>query len=364
MKDSRLTVLLTGIGGGGHGEQILKALRLGEIRYRIVGTDSSPLSANRTLVDEFHVIPPASSPEYLDTLTMLAAGAEARVILHGSEPEMMVLSRARPALEAAGFYVPVNSPATLEICQDKTRTLAHLAKAGFHGPKYREVRHVDDVDDFDIFPAIVKPSVGGGGSANIFIAQDRAELQMFCQYLLHLYPKFIVQEYVGRPDAEFTVGVLFGSDGVLINSIAIRRVIYNALSVRIRIPNRTQRSDLGASLIVSSGVSQGVIGRWPEVTSQCEMIAASLEPTAPVNIQCRLVNGIVVPFEINPRFSGTTSLRAMAGYNEPDVLIRRDVLGEKVPSHFPYREMTVMRRLEEIVVPPDSAAELHQRSVR
>ena len=33
-------------------------------------------------------------------------------------------------------------------------------------------------------------------------------------------------------------------------------------------------------------------------------------------------------FEINPRFSGTTSLRAMVGYNEPDVLIRHHVLGE------------------------------------
>ena len=39
MKSRRAKVLLTGIGGGGHGEQILKALRLGELEYDIVGTD-------------------------------------------------------------------------------------------------------------------------------------------------------------------------------------------------------------------------------------------------------------------------------------------------------------------------------------
>jgi carbamoyl-phosphate synthase large subunit len=37
----------------------------------------------------------------------------------------------------------------------------------------------------------------------------------------------------------------------------------------------------------------------------------------------------------------------MAGYNEPDVLIRRDVLGEKITPHFRYRELTIMRGLIE-----------------
>jgi carbamoyl-phosphate synthase large subunit len=43
-------------------------------------------------------------------------------------------------------------------------------------------------------------------------------------------------------------------------------------------------------------------------------------------------------------------LRAIAGYNEPDVLIRRDVLGEKIAPGFSYREVTIMRSLSEHVV--------------
>ena len=196
-------------------------------------------------------------------------------------------------------------------------------------------------------PAILKPSVGGGGSANVFIVQSRDELLAFSRYLLGMSSCFILQEYVGTPDEEYTVGVLFGKDGTLINSIAIKRVINNALTIRTQVPNRTGRSELGSRLIISTGISQGHVADWPRVRAACEEIAASLSPTAPVNVQCRVANGVVVPFEINPRFSGTTSLRAMAGYNEPDILIRRDVFGENISVRFPYKDLMILRGLEE-----------------
>jgi carbamoyl-phosphate synthase large subunit len=56
-------------------------------------------------------------------------------------------------------------------------------------------------------------------------------------------------------------------------------------------------------------------------------------------------------FEINPRFSGTTSIRAMVGYNEPDVLIRRHLLGEDVETRFPYGRGLVLRSLTETLIP-------------
>jgi carbamoyl-phosphate synthase large subunit len=343
-----ISVVLTGIGGGGHGEQILKALRLGRERYRIVGTDSAPICANAGLVDEFRQVPRAGEPGYLDAILQLAKRSSAVAIFHGSEPEMMVLGRNRDTIENEGYYLPINPLSLLETCRDKARTAAFLAAAGFPAPRSREIKSLDDLDDFDLFPAILKPSVGGG-STNVFIAQTAAELRAFASHLLTVVPRLVAQEYVGTPDAEFTVGLLYGKDGTFLNSIAVRRIISNALSQRSTTPNRTGRSEFGERLVVSSGVSQGIVGRWPEVTRQCEAIGQALGPTAPINIQLRLVAGRIVPFEINPRFSGTTSLRAIAGYNEPDTLIRRDVLGELIEPYFPYREMTIMRGLAEYV---------------
>src|SRR6478672_5888166 len=92
LKNKSVKVLLTGIGGGGHGEQILKALRLGELKYDIIGTDVSDACANRNRVDTFVKLPRANDPRYLDEVRALAKIHGCVAIFHGSEPEMMVLS--------------------------------------------------------------------------------------------------------------------------------------------------------------------------------------------------------------------------------------------------------------------------------
>jgi carbamoyl-phosphate synthase large subunit len=146
---------------------------------------------------------------------------------------------------------------------------------------------------------------------------------MICGFLMGYFESVLVQEYVGRVDQEFTVGVLFDAEGRLINSIALNRFILTSLSNRLRVPNRTDRADLGPVLGVSSGVSQGRVDDFPEVRAYCERVGLALGARYAINVQCRLVDGKPMIFEINPRFSGTSSIRAMLGFNEPDLLIRR-----------------------------------------
>jgi carbamoyl-phosphate synthase large subunit len=116
------------------------------------------------------------------------------------------------------------------------------------------------------------------------------------------------------------------------------------------VPNNTSRSELGTKLVISSGVSHGYIGRHNQVTEQCKEIAKAIGVKGAINIQCRLVDGVVKVFEINPRFSGTTSLRAMVGYNEPDILIRRHLFGEVISKDFEYEEALILRGLTETKV--------------
>ncbi|HPB40238.1 MAG TPA: ATP-grasp domain-containing protein, partial [Flexilinea sp.] len=189
-----------------------------------------------------------------------------------------------------------------------------------------------------------KPSVGGGGSANSFIAQDKKELELFGYWMLNIYSEFIVQQYVGDADSEYTVGVLCDMEGNLLNSIAVKRNILSALSNRLKIRSRYT----GEVLVLSNGITQGEIGRFPEVTSQCEEIALKLGARSAINIQLRFVDGKAYVFEINPRYSGTSSFRAMVGYNEPDLMIRKYLLNEEIEPHFAYKEGTILRGLDEI----------------
>jgi carbamoyl-phosphate synthase large subunit len=209
---------------------------------------------------------------------------------------------------------------------------------------------MNDLHEFDKFPAVLKPSVGSGGSANTFLAQNQDDLLCFGRHLLSIYSEFVIQEYIGTTDSEYTVGVLVSMDGELLNSIAVKRSILSSLSNRLKVQNRTQNKKLGNILALSSGISQGEIGRFPEVTQCCEEIATALGARGPLNIQCRWIEGKVYVFEINPRFSGTTSLRAMVGYNEPDILIRKHICHEHIQPHFRYGSGVILRGLSEALL--------------
>lgn len=349
-----IRVLVTAIGGGGHGDQILKALRLATPgRYTIFGADANPHCPQAALVERFVSLPIASDPEYMTVLLRTCKQLGVQALFHGCEPELLLFAANRKRIEDAGIFLPINDTALIQLCMDKAKTNARLAELGFPAPRYVNVTSESEFDAIDWFPVVVKPAVGGGGSANVFIAQDLKELKALGIYLGlgGITSGFMIQEYVGTPEQEFTVGVLHDLEGNYVNAIAVKRHLNSGLSVRTSVTNRTARNELGSRLVISSGVSQGDIGRYEHVTKQCREIADRLGSRGPLNLQCRFVDGKVRVFEINPRYSGTTSLRAMTGLNEPDLLVRRHLLGEYIGQDAPFHEATILRSLAETMLP-------------
>jgi len=349
-----IRVCVTGVGGGALGEQIVKALRLAATPYHIVGTDTNPYSSGFALVDTAATLPRATAPEYLPALLALCHDHGIKVLFPGSEIELKIMSKHREAISATGVLLPINPSRVIDLCMDKLAMFDMLQKRGFQVPWFRRIGSVEEASDFPIFPLVLKPSKGSGGSADTVIVQNKMEAQLFTRLLLETHPEFIAQEYVGTPADEYTVGVLHDLDGRFINSIAVNRSLDSAISRRIRVPNKTTRHELGPFLVISSGISQGTIGSFSEITRPCEELAAMLQAHGAINIQCRFVNGKICVFEVNPRFSGTTSLRAMAGFNEPDILIRRHIIEQPVEARFSYRTGVVTRRLQEHFTPTDN----------
>jgi carbamoyl-phosphate synthase large subunit len=344
------TVLVTAVGGAGVGEQVVKALRLADRPFRIIGADADRHSAGLQDVDIPLILPHASAPAYLDTVLAACRRLGVRGLFPGSESELIALTGSRELLAAAGVVLFANTDEVIATGLDKAATAAFLARHGFRPPRSLVIRGEDDLRQVLLLPAILKPVTGGGGSADVFVAQTAAEVRLFGAYLLECHRRVLAQEYLGTAQDEYTVGVLSDLDGSFIHSIAVRRNLLPAFSNRSRVGNRTGNPGLGDQLVVSNGISQGEIGPFPAVTEPCERIALALRSRGPLNIQCRFVEGEVRVFEINPRFSGTTSLRALAGFNEPDLLYRRHVEGEVLAPRFSYRSMHVARGLREVVV--------------
>lgn len=353
----KVRVMVTGVGGGGHGAQILKALRMSTLPCEIVGTDISVRSNGFAHVDHAYTVPSASDPLYIERILELCKRHATQVLFHGSEPELRVMSAHRGLIRAHGILLPINDASVIDACMDKNKTMQFLSANDFCFPRSVVIDSMAEVDAIDFFPVVLKPFVGSGGSANVFIAQNRTELRLLSEYMLNLHDQFMIQEYVGTPEHEYTVGVLHSLDGALLGSIALKRSLDSALSRRHQVPNTTDQQQWGPKLVISSGVSQGEIGTFPEVTEFCEDVATKLGSAGPLNIQCRLVGDKVYIFEINPRYSGTTSLRAMAGFNEPEMMIRRHLLNEDIHRVATIRGGYLARGLGEEWVDPSLAAD-------
>lgn len=355
MSNGLIPVLISAAGGGGVGEQILKALLIAnqeEKKYYLIAGDMNPDCPQFVFADESVVLPAASDSKFIETILNICDEKNVKAVFYGCEPELKIYSEHRQKFAQRDIFLPLNPSSVIEACMDKIKTGEVLSSLGFEPPLWIETDNEDDIQNIDFFPVIVKPSIGSGGSAHCYIAQTKEELLALYHYLKLALPnqKLIIQEYVGDETSEYTVGVLMDMDGHYINAIAMNRHFSGQLNVRAKYPNKTGRDELGQNLIISSGVSHGAIERFPEITQQCRKIAEAIGATGAVNIQLRRHGNELKVFEINPRFSGTTSLRAMMGYNEPDILIRKHVLGEDIEIDFSYREGTILRSLKEDVL--------------
>jgi carbamoyl-phosphate synthase large subunit len=172
-------------------------------------------------------------------------------------------------------------------------------------------------------------------------ASTHKDALMYAQWIWTGGLKAIAQEYLPHAGGEFTVGVLrFGS---WIGSIAMKREFPCKLSYLLK----TQQ------FLISSGYSQGLIDAFPEICAQAERIAVALDSQGPLNIQGRFVDGMFYPFEINPRFSATTYLRAMSGFTEIEMYLDH-LAGEPAPPHPQIKTGYYLRSLAEMYVPKEA----------
>ena len=349
----KLNILVTGSGGGGHGAQIIKSLKFSNLDFNLFTADVSSISAGNFETNLFFILPPANSGSYISELKQLCIDKKIDVLFHGSEPELKAISDNRGVFEELGIYLPINSKKVIDICMDKSKTVNFLKENHLFFPKSFDVNKSFDLHELNDFPFILKPSVGAGGSQFTFIAQDEEELRIYSKLLFDNFDNFIIQEYVGNYENEFTIGVLSDNKGNLIDSISLRRIIDKGLGCKLKVKNKTSKKYLGDYLIVSSGISQGYISQDSKVCSQANNISKKLNSLGPINIQCRLVEDKLYVFEINPRFSGTSFMRTMIGFNEPEILISKN-FDLELNYNCKIKEGYIMRGLEEFYLGFDS----------
>lgn len=332
-------ILVAGIGGASLGTEILKCLeRVG--RYAVFGCDISEFAYGhyQNGITRSFIVP---REKYVESVLSLCEANHIRTVIPGGEEPLARLVEASAAFQGKGIHIAANHPDVIAICSDKGRLFERLWMLDLPAPWTSTVHKLEEFDNLqDVpFPCVIKPCTGTGGSQLVFLASDHDEARLYLHHLLRNRRAVLIQEYLPLDEGEFTVGVLSLPDKRVVGSVAMRRIFHNRLSI-------SAQTKAG---LISSGYSQGLIDHFPEVRAQTERMASLLGSTGPLNIQGRLRNGVLIPFEINPRFSASTYLRAMAGFDEVDLYLRRILFGEDaVPG--PLRTGYYLRSFSEAYV--------------
>jgi len=312
----KINVLVTSVGGFSHGSSIVTALQKSFLPFNIVGTDMSPRLINSSPLKQKEVIPAACAADFIDNFIKLIKKYSIDCIFTGSEQELLKVSECSDEIEANKVKIFLNSKNVIATCKNKLKCNQTLSSLGFDVPQTILVKNAEDCERINFFPAIIKPYLITGASANVFLADDKEELRLIITYLLNKQIDIVVQEYLPYDQNEYTVGVTsLLEEPRVVSSIALRKFIEGPTAYIKR-----------KSSVISSGITQGEFKDYSNIRKTCEKIAEKLESRGPMNIQLREIKGKVMPFEINPRFSGTTSARAMNGYNEPEYYIRRYIM--------------------------------------
>jgi carbamoyl-phosphate synthase large subunit len=252
---------------------------------------------------------------------------EIAVVFFGTEIEPAKLRPYRARIEAeTGAALMVNDTAVLALADDKYLTACALADAGLDHPASAPAEDSQAVEAVVAkcgFPLIAKPRKGSASRGLARIA-NRDDLKPY------LRPGLVIQECLLPDDVEYTVGIYRCRDGRIVATTVIHRDLEFGLTYR------------------------GVIRHDEKIATYAEQAIVAIGALGSSNVQLRLTARGPVCFEINPRFSSTTPVRAHFGVNEPELAIREYVLGETLPQ-ISARVGAVMREWREIYLDADEA---------
>jgi carbamoyl-phosphate synthase large subunit len=326
-----LNILVTAAGSI-VGQGVIKCLRLANMQqktadnYKIIAGDMSVQAAGIYRANLGIILPPVTSPEYLDFIIKTCISLKIKAIFIGSDEELLPLTLAKNEIENKSGAVVITNPLnTVLKAVDKWKTFEFLRQNNL---PCSDSALPEDQDRFvkeHGFPLVVKPREGHG-SLHFYLVHDLEELQTAINSIKKVGWRPLLQEYLDNGNAEFTTGITISKNGKIMSSIAMRKILKNGQTYKAFIDN------------------------YKVVRKSAEEIALAAGGRGPLNIQAKMADGKPKVFEINARFSATSPLRAVAGINEPDIVFRNVILCENINIE-KYEKLVCMRYLNEVYVP-------------
>lgn len=314
-KDNSVVNVLLTSSGSGVGEAIYKSLATSSMNTVIVATDISSFNSGAFRCDKAYTIVSPQDQRYTQQIIDICVRQQIDVVLSGSDTELEKLAELK-AEKTLDSVIVVGTPEAVRICRDKRQT------CDFY--RTRNLPFVDTVLFDGIgkiirdhgFPILAKPT-GGSGSVGVKVLMDQKELDdlenkddyIFQEYLLSenwpVSKAGLTREDVMKSGTlvqkdEISIQVLLGQNRDILGTFMSRNVLKFGMPTKIY---------------------PFVSDEYEDVARRMALCLADIGMIGPVNLQCKITDRGPVFFEINPRFTGITSVRATLGFKEVEAVL-------------------------------------------
>jgi carbamoyl-phosphate synthase large subunit len=308
------TVLVTGVGGPA-GISVIRSL-LASRDTRVIAADMDRFASGLYLVppEQRVLVPAGLSGEFVPVLLDWCRSFGVDVLFPTVDVELPTIAALRDEFSAIGVAVASPSLSTLEICLDKL-SLADRCAGVLPVPRTEVLGPAAAVGRR--YPVVVKPR-RGAGSRGISFVESEAEL-----LALGSDDTRLVQDML--PGAEFSVDVFADLAGHVVAAV----------------PRSRLRVDSGVSVA-------GATLHDEELEQAARRVATAIGLTTVANVQLRRDReGRAALLEVNPRFPGAMPLTIAAGIDMPSLTLDA-VLGRPIPAALDFRDIAVVRYLEDV----------------
>jgi len=326
-------IMVTG-SGSFCGINIIKSLKSTK-KYKIITTDIFPNSVGVFCSDKGFLVPKESEDgKFIDNLLKICKKEKVELLIPGFDSEIPYIYNARSDFEVLGTKVLIGNKLLNEIGWDKYKLSLFLKKNQFPHLKSFEIIDKDRALNELSFPIVLKPK-SGWGQRGFNMINNINEYNFYINNIVNP-ENYMIQEFIDDKEGEFTNSVSVAMDGDILGCICMKRELVK-----------------GNSRLIT-------IDEYPEVKKQMIAIVKEIGSPGPINLQCRLKNGVPYVFEINPRFSTTNSVRAASGYNEVELLVDHFITGKK-KYITNYKKLTAMAYLNYAFIKSESLNEFKKQ---
>ena len=287
-----INILITGAGGPAVSSMI-KIIR-SKRKCNIFCVDANKYSSGFFLSDKSYIVPMGSDKNFKIKIKQIIIENKINIIISVVDEELISFSELEKELSI--ICIQPNK-SFIEQTLDKKKCALMLKKINLNHLNTKLLSNFNTKNYSKLnFPVIVKPRFGRGSRGVAKIKSLKEMLSFINKKNIHL-SQWILQDYIDG--TEYTISVACYKSKKNYSIIPKKIIIKEGITkVACTIENR-------------------------EIDKVCKKIINKLNPSGPFNVQCRVdkFTGKVFIFEINPRFSTSTTLTVAAGFDEINYLI-------------------------------------------